>query len=91
MTVKNIDDVRDAVMHAPRPADAARALGMPGKTFRDVLRSRFGVYVGTDPAAWDDRTRAYAYAYVTARGNAAQRASIVAAWNDGDDSPPASV
>jgi hypothetical protein len=85
---KQTDDVRAAVLAAPRPADAARALSMPGKTFRDVLRTVFGVYVSQDPTLWDARLRAFAFAYVQARGNAAQRATIKAAWVAGDDAPP---
>ena len=88
MTDKQTDTVRDAVLHAPRPADAARALGMAGKTFRDVLRTVFGVYVSHDPTQWDARTREYAYAYVQARGNASLRATIRKAWQDGDATPP---
>lgn len=89
MTTKQTDDVRNTVLAAPRAADAARALGMPGKTFRDVLRSVFGVYVSQNPQAWDARLRAFAFAYVQARGNAALRASIKTAWTDGDAEPPA--
>lgn len=82
------DAVLDAVLAAPRPADAARALGMPGKTFRDVLRSRFGVYVSTDPTLWNERVKRFAYAHVRARGNTAFQATIKQAWIDGDSVPP---
>lgn len=73
----------DAAMTAPTQAACARILGSAGKTFRDVTRSRFGVYVSRDDGgaeiAWTT-VRPYRVAY--AFGDAAQRVTILQEWRD---------
>lgn len=61
---KQTDAVRDACMNAATPAAFARVIEKPGKSLRDVLRSRFGVYVSKTPDAWTPELRAALYAYV---------------------------
>lgn len=87
MADKQTDTVAAAVMAAPRAADAARALSMPGRTFREIGRKVFGVYVSEDPTLWTPTLRAYMLAYVRARGNTAHRAIIRSAWIDAGATP----
>jgi hypothetical protein len=68
-------------------AQAARVVGMDGKTFRDITRRMFGVYVSRDDGGtWDERTRAFRLAYHNASADA--RKGIVAAFKAGDATPP---
>lgn len=80
----------DVALAAPTQAQAARALNVPGKSFRDGTRGVFGVFVSRDgegaDAAWV-RVRAYRIAYAARTGDA--RAAVVAAWKAGDPLPDA--
>ena len=68
-------------------AQAARLMGQPGKAFRDITRSVFGVYVSRDDGgAWDERVKRFRYAYATTSGDA--RKAVVAAYKVGDEVPP---
>jgi hypothetical protein len=56
----------DGYMSATTPAQAARALNMPGKSYRDVLRSQLGVYVSRG-GVFDDDAKVRAFDIITAR------------------------
>jgi hypothetical protein len=86
MSVTLNDDERAAFVAAPRQADMARIVGMVGKSFRDVSRRVFGLYVSHGDAL-DDRARAFLLAYHT-EPSADARVAIVQAWKAGDDAPP---
>ena len=67
-----------------RQSDMARLLGVVGKSFRDVTRRVFGVFVSQGDAL-DARLRAYLFAYhVTLRGDADARVALVYAWKHDD-------
>ena len=86
MAVTLNDEQRVAFLSAPRQADMSRIVGMAGKSFRDVSRRVFGLYVSHGDAL-DDRARAFLLAYHT-EPNADARVAIVQAWKRGDDAPP---
>jgi hypothetical protein len=67
-----------------RQADMARLMGVVGKSFRDITRRVFGVYVNSgDPL--DARLRAYLFAFhITLAGDKDARLALVHAWRDGD-------
>jgi len=64
MTTKR-DAVKDAALASATPAAFARAIGKDGRGVRNVLRSRFGVYVSKDGAgAFDDALKSALYAHI---------------------------
>lgn len=69
------DAVRDACVASTTPAAFARALGKDGRSVRNVLRSKFGVYVSKG-ATFDVATREALYAYLDGDAEALQ------AWRD---------
>lgn len=74
---KVTDKTLDALLACARPADAARVLSMDGKALRNVLRSRFGVFV-SHGHAFDDKAKHALYAYVGATDTAARNAIVEA-------------
>jgi hypothetical protein len=69
------DATRDACMAAKTPAEFARAIGKDGRSVRNTLRSRFGVYVSRG-GTFDDTLKAALYAHLNGDGDALD------AWRD---------
>jgi hypothetical protein len=65
------DATRDACMSATTPAAFARALQKDGRSVRNTLRSRFGVYVSKGDA-FDDALKSALYAHMTGDADALQ-------------------
>lgn len=59
----------DAYVNASTPAQAARALGVDGKWYRNILRTKLGVHVSKG-STFDDDTKRNAFVLVTQRINA---------------------
>lgn len=57
------DATLDACMAATTPAAFAKALDKDGRSVRNVLRSKFGVYVSRG-GTFDDATKRALYAYI---------------------------
>lgn len=59
----------EGYMSATTPAQAARALNMPGKSYRDVLRSQLGIFVsrGGVSNVFNDDAKRRAFDIITAR------------------------
>lgn len=77
---------RRAFLASATQADAARIVGIDGKTFRNGTRSMLGVFVSKGLGAWDDRTRAFRLALHEADTPDARR-SIALAFREGKATP----
>lgn len=63
------DATRDACMAATTPAAFAVAIGRDGRSVRNVLRSKFGVYVSRG-GTFDDALKAALYAHLNGDADA---------------------
>jgi hypothetical protein len=73
MTTK--DAVKVACMSATTPAQFAKAMGKEGRSVRNVLRSRFGVYVSRG-GVFDDALKSALYAHLNGDADA------LTSWQD---------
>lgn len=70
------DATKDAALAATTPAAFARAIGKEGRSVRNVLRSRFGVYVSKG-GTFDAPLREALYAHIVDKDDTA-----LATWQD---------
>ena len=72
---------RKAFLATATQADAARVVNMEGKSFRNITRGAFGVFVSRG-GTWDDALKRARLAYHEAAGDSDKRRAIVQAFKD---------
>jgi hypothetical protein len=66
MATKQNDAYPEGYMAAATPAQAARILNVDGRTYRNVLRAKLGVYVSRG-GVFDDAAKVAAFDIISAR------------------------